>query len=72
MLEIKNKRMLFACWSFFWVTALTGVLAFKVTPLDKLIEMYQWVALSIVGGFLGTQTITDHKKLTNGNGEVQK
>jgi len=70
MIEIKNKRMVFACWSFFWVTVLTGVLAFKVTPLDKLIEMYQWVAGSIVVGFLGTQTLTDHRKLSNGNGGI--
>ena len=52
---MKNRKFMFASWAVFCVSVVTIL---KNLPP----ETYQIIVLAIVGGFLGMQTLIDHKK----------
>ena len=52
---MKNKRMFFSCWSIFIIS-----LTFIINKYPA--EIYQYVVVAIIGGFLGFQSLTDYKK----------
>jgi len=56
---MKNKRCVFACWAVFCISITSIMLKYDA-------KTYQLTVGAVVIGFLGAQSITDHKKLTNG------